>query len=145
MSSAWSSARVWKPASGAALLLAAFYALNHMLLKGSMFLAVGLASAGGRPSKRVGVLLMAMLGLGLAGLPLTGGAFAKYAIKFAPTSDAAAFLLTLSAAGTTALMLHVVVLLLRDDAKAGARKGLVGPCAVLSLLAMALPAILFKA
>ena len=95
--------------NGAALLLAAFYAVNHMLLKGSMFLAVGLASAGGHGGRRIGALLMAMLGLGLAGLPLTGGAFAKYAIKVAPTSDAAVFLLTLSAAGTTALMLHVVL------------------------------------
>lgn len=130
---------------GVALLLAAFYAVNHMLLKGSMFLAVGLASAGGHAEKRIGVLLMAMLGLGLAGLPLTGGAFAKYAIKVAPTSDAAAFLLTLSAAGTMALMLHVVLLLLRDDAKVVTKKGLVGPCAVLSLFAMALPVILFPA
>ncbi len=129
----------------AALLLAAFYALNHMLLKGSMFLAVGLASAGGRSGRRVGVAAMAMLGLGLAGLPLTGGAFAKYAIKVVPTSDAAVFLLTLSAAGTMALMLHVVLLLLRDEPKAGTSAGLVGPCVALSVIAMALPAILFQA
>jgi len=131
--------------SGVALLLAAFYALNHMLLKGSMFLAVGLASAGGKAERRIGVLLMAMLGLGLAGLPLTGGAFAKYAIKAAPTSGTVVFLLTLSAAGTAALMLHVVILLLGSDGKAGKNKGLVGPCAVLSLIGMALPAVLFPA
>ena len=130
--------------SGVALLLAAFYAMNHMLLKGSMFLAVGLASGGGRTGKRIGVLLMAVLGLGLAGLPLTGGGFAKYAIKFAPMSEAAIFLLSLSAAGTTALMIHVVVLLLREDAKAGKKEGLLGACAVLSLVAMALPAMLFQ-
>jgi formate hydrogenlyase subunit 3/multisubunit Na+/H+ antiporter MnhD subunit len=129
--------------SGIALLLAAFYAMNHMLLKGSMFLAVGLASAGGQTDRRIGMLLMAMLGLGLAGLPLTGGAFAKYAIKVAPTSDIAVFLLSLSAAGTTALMLHVVMLLMGGDAKVGKNKGLVGPCAVLSLVAMALPTVLF--
>ena len=130
--------------SGSALLIAAFYAMSHMLLKGSMFLAVGLASVGGRTGRRIGALLMAVLGLGLAGLPLTGGAFAKYAIKILPASDAAVFLLSLSAAGTTALMLHVVVLLLCNDAKVGRREGLIVPCVVLSLVAMALPTIFFQ-
>ena len=131
--------------SGAALLLAAFYALNHMLLKGSMFLAVGLAGAGGSAGRRIGVTLMAMLGLGLAGLPLTGGAFAKYAIKAAPTSDTVVVLLAVSAVGTAALMLHVVMLLLGSDARSGETRGLVGPCVVLGLVGMVLPAVLFPA
>ena len=41
-------------------------------------------------------------------------------------------------------MLHVVVLLLCNDAKVGRREGLIVPCVVLSLVAMALPTIFFQ-
>ena len=124
-------------------LLAAFYAVNHMLLKGAMFLTVGFAAVGDPRVRRLGMVLLALLGLALAGLPLTGGAFAKYAIKAVPMSDAGAFLLTLSAAGTTALTWRAALLLGRYDAAGEARGGLVGPCVLLCLAAVMLPVLLY--
>jgi formate hydrogenlyase subunit 3/multisubunit Na+/H+ antiporter MnhD subunit len=60
---------------------AAFYASHHVLVKGALFLAVGVIAASG-PARRAVVLVPAMLlCLGLGGLPLTGGAIAKYAVK----------------------------------------------------------------
>jgi hypothetical protein len=50
----------------------------------------------------------ALLGVGLAGLPLTGGAFAKLAMKPGLGGGWLAFLATLAAAGSTMLMLHFV-------------------------------------
>jgi hypothetical protein len=91
------------------------------------------------------MVLLAMLGLALAGLPLTGGAFAKYAIKTMPMGDVAKILLTLSAAGTTALTWRAALLLGRGDASGEARGGLLAPCAVLFIAAIALPSLLFPA
>ena len=52
------------------------------------------------------LLLAAVLALGLGGLPLTGGALAKLAVK-APLGDGFVGLLAnLSAVGTSLLMLH---------------------------------------
>ena len=83
-----------------------FYAAHHTLVKGALFLAVGVAQAAG-PRRLWTVLLpAAILALGLGGLPLTGGALAKLAVK-APLGDGAAGLLaTMSSAGTALLMLH---------------------------------------
>lgn len=124
--------------------LAAFYALNHMLLKGAMFLAVGVAMASG-PHRLPPVLIGAtVLGLSLAGLPLTGGALAKYAVK-GPVGDGfAGLLLALSAGGTTLLMARFVLLL------AGCAKGegeppraLLLPWAGLSVIAVLAPFAVF--
>ncbi|MFS8037498.1 complex I subunit 5 family protein [Xanthobacter sp. AM11] len=133
----------------AAPLLAAFYAVNHMLLKGAMFLAVGIAMGG--PRGRMGPVLAvtALAGLSLAGLPFTGGALAKYAIKGPVGEGMAGLLLTLSAAGTTALMARYVLLLARAGGGAGkaegAPAGLLLPWALLSAAALAWPFVLFTA
>ena len=61
--------------------VAIFYAVHHTLVKGGLFLAVG---AGAQTSGRglwLVLLPAAVLALGLGGLPLTGGALAKLAIK----------------------------------------------------------------
>jgi formate hydrogenlyase subunit 3/multisubunit Na+/H+ antiporter MnhD subunit len=84
--------------------LAAFYAAHHVLAKGALFLAIGVSGA-----RRCLVLGPAtLLGLGLAGLPLTGGALAKLAVKDPLGYGIAATLASLSAAGTALLMMHFV-------------------------------------
>lgn len=132
----------------AAPLVAAFYAVNHMLLKGGMFLAVGVAM--GTARARIGPVLVVagLLGLSLAGLPFTGGALAKYAIKGLVGEGMAGVLLTLSAAGTTLLMARYVLLLLRAAKGEGASSdraapGLTIPWGLLCAAALLLPFALF--
>ena len=65
------------------------------------------------------LIVGAVLGLSLAGLPLTGGALAKLAVK-APFGDGAAGVAAaLSAAGSAALMLCFVMRLARSPADGG--------------------------
>ncbi len=91
---------------GTARLAAAFYASNHVLSKGALFLAVGVAAATG--TRRFWTLLLpaAVLSVGLGGLPLSGGALTKQVAKGLMGEGAAGVLATLSAIGTTLLMLH---------------------------------------
>ncbi len=87
--------------------LVAFYAANHVLVKGALFLTVGVFAARGvRPG--VWSLLALALALSLAGLPLTGGALAKAAAKPLFGYGFAAALAALSSAGSALLMLHFV-------------------------------------
>jgi formate hydrogenlyase subunit 3/multisubunit Na+/H+ antiporter MnhD subunit len=89
-------------------LAVAFYAAHHVLAKGALFLAVGVA-AGGGPARRWVVLLPALvLALGFGGLPLTGGWLAKAAVKDQMGEGLVALLAALSASGSTLLMLHFV-------------------------------------
>jgi formate hydrogenlyase subunit 3/multisubunit Na+/H+ antiporter MnhD subunit len=85
----------------------AFYAMHHVLAKGALFLAVGLATAIGGPRRTWLVLLPALvLALGFGGLPGTGGALAKAAVKPQLGAGLVGLLSALSAAGSTLLMLH---------------------------------------
>ncbi|RBP11988.1 formate hydrogenlyase subunit 3/multisubunit Na+/H+ antiporter MnhD subunit [Roseiarcus fermentans] len=85
--------------------LVAFYAANHVLVKGALFLAVGAFSARGvRPG--LWSLLALALALSLAGLPLTGGFLAKAASKPLFGYGFAALLAAASSAGSALLMLH---------------------------------------
>jgi formate hydrogenlyase subunit 3/multisubunit Na+/H+ antiporter MnhD subunit len=98
----------------------AFYAAHHTLVKGGLFLAVGVAAArGGRTDARV-LLPAAIIGIGLAGLPLTGGALAKLAIKGILGDGPAGLLGSLSSAGTAMLMIHFLLCLSAEPAS-GAR------------------------
>ncbi|WP_137178814.1 complex I subunit 5 family protein [Roseomonas sp. AR75] len=87
---------------------AAFYALHHMLAKGALFLGVGVALASGRESRRWVLPLALLLALGFGGLPPTGGALAKAAVKDELGAGLAAWCAALSAFGSTLLMLHFV-------------------------------------
>ncbi len=80
----------------------ALYALHHGLAKGAMFLAVDAVPGG--PWWARGLALLTALAI--AGLPLSGGALAKAAVKPLLTPGPVAWLFTLSAITTTALMLH---------------------------------------
>ncbi len=94
--------------------VAIFYAVHHTLVKGGLFLAVG---AGARTSGRglwLVLLPAAVLALGLGGLPLTGGALAKLAIKGTLGDGVVGTLATLSAVASTVLMLHFLHRLTAD-------------------------------
>lgn len=85
---------------------AAFYAAHHLLVKGTLFLAVGVvALTGARSLPRVR-LPTAVIALGLGGLPLTGGALAKCAAKDLLGGGLAGSLAVASSVATTLLMLH---------------------------------------
>jgi formate hydrogenlyase subunit 3/multisubunit Na+/H+ antiporter MnhD subunit len=85
---------------------ATFYSAHHLLAKGALFLAVGVVAATG-PRRLWWVLVpAAILALGIGGLPLTGGALAKLAVKPVLGDGRVELLATLSAIGTTLLMLH---------------------------------------
>jgi formate hydrogenlyase subunit 3/multisubunit Na+/H+ antiporter MnhD subunit len=128
--------------NAAAAMAAAFLAAHHVLVKGALFLAVGVAA--GSSGRRAWTLMLpaGLLALALGGLPLTGGALAKLAAK-APLGDGlVASLVTLAAAGTTLLMLHFLFRLAATRAAspgATARAGLLVPWLLLAFLAIALP------
>ena len=127
-------------------LIAAFYAAHHVLVKGALFLAVGVA--GVTASQRIGIVVVpgVVIALGLAGLPLTGGALAKLAVKDPLGYGIAGTLATLSASGTTLLMLHFLHRLVstagRDPAKAAAAR-LVAPWLAMAVASITAPWILY--
>ena len=91
----------------------AFYAANHVLVKAALFLTVGaVATLDGR-ARTLALIVAALLGLSLAGLPLTGGSLAKLAVKDLFGGGAAGMASQLSAAATTALMLIFAMRLAR--------------------------------
>ena len=125
---------------------AAFYAATHVLAKGALFLAVGVAAVTSARRLRPTLLVAAVLALGLGGLPLTGGALAKLAVK-APLGDGVAGLLAnLSAIGTTLLMLHFLQRLARttpQETQATAPAGLAVPWLAMALASVAVPWLLY--
>jgi multicomponent Na+:H+ antiporter subunit A len=88
-----------------AVLVVAFSASFHVLVKGGLFLAIG-AVASTRRSVWLVLVPATVLALGLGGLPLTGGALAKLAMKPVMGDGIVGVLATLSAIGSTLLMLH---------------------------------------
>jgi formate hydrogenlyase subunit 3/multisubunit Na+/H+ antiporter MnhD subunit len=86
-------------------LAATFSAVFHVLVKGGLFLVLGVVA----PTRR-GVWLVlvpaTVLALGLGGLPLTGGALAKSLAKPLLGDGAIGMLVSLAAIGSTLLMLH---------------------------------------
>jgi formate hydrogenlyase subunit 3/multisubunit Na+/H+ antiporter MnhD subunit len=124
---------------------AAFYASHHVLVKGALFLAVGVAAAGPK-GRRAWVLAPALLlSLGLGGLPLTGGAIAKFAVKDVFGTGTAAALSSASAVGTTLLMLHFVRRLALTEVNGAGRApaGLLLPWLVMAAAALLLPWAMF--
>jgi len=95
----------------------AFYAAHHVLAKGALFLAIGVIAMTTAPRVLPTLLLAAVVALGLGGLPLTGGALAKLAIKGTLGNGLVGTLANLSAAGTTLLMVHFLVRLGRSAAR----------------------------
>jgi formate hydrogenlyase subunit 3/multisubunit Na+/H+ antiporter MnhD subunit len=126
--------------------IVAFYAAHHVLAKGALFLAAGVAAAGITQGRRrlwpVLLLPALVLALGVGGLPPTGGALAKAATKTLLGSGLAGTLAFLSAAGSTLLMLHFVRRLAATATSvpaARARPGLLLPWLGLAAAAVAVP------
>jgi len=89
-------------------ILAAFYALHHLLVKGALFLGVGIVgSTGTRYLSRV-LVPMALLALSLAGLPFSSGALAKLATKPLFGDGLVGAAAAAAAAGSALLMFHFV-------------------------------------
>jgi formate hydrogenlyase subunit 3/multisubunit Na+/H+ antiporter MnhD subunit len=126
---------------------ASFYAAHHVLVKGGLFLALGVVAKTGARRPWLVLLPATVLALSLGGLPLTGGALAKWAVK-APLGDGAVGMLaTLSAAGSTLLMLHflhtLVVTSSKDAAQGAPPAGLSAPWLTTAIASVALPWALF--
>ena len=115
---------------GRAALATAFYAAHHILVKGALFLSVGVVAATGSQYLWPTLLPTAIIAVGLGGLPLTGGGLAKI-VADGPLGDGTASkIATVSAVGTTVLMLQFLRSLLNNasqDPEAKAAAGLVLP------------------
>ena len=127
---------------GSARLIAAFYAANHVLAKGALFLAVGVVGLTGARRLPAMLLPAAVIAVGLGGLPLTGGALTKEVAKSLMGDGPAGVLATLSAIGTTVLMLHFIFCLRATaaaDDEARAPSGLVLPWLVTAGASIVIP------
>jgi len=129
---------------GAALRVS-FSAAHHILVKGALFLAIGVAAAAGL---RLWLVLIptAVLALGLGGLPLTGGALAKLALKAQFGDGIVNALATISAAGSTLLMFHFISRVVRTsprDVGAPPPAGYAWPWLIMALAAVAVPWMLY--
>ena len=124
---------------------ATFYALNHGLAKGALFLSVGVIAASGRLQWPV-MLATALAAGAIAGLPMTGGALAKLAIKGPLGTGSAALLVSLSAVGTTLFLLRFMgasAHMRAADEQAKPPLGLVLPWAAAVLASLLVPWFIF--
>jgi formate hydrogenlyase subunit 3/multisubunit Na+/H+ antiporter MnhD subunit len=129
-------------ADNAAVSAVSFSAAHHVLVKGALFLALGVVAASGARQRSSVLVPAAILSLALGGLPLTGGALAKLASKAPLGAGSAATLATLASAGTTLLMLHFLTRLAHAasaDPRAKAPIGLVVPWLATAVAALAVP------
>jgi multicomponent Na+:H+ antiporter subunit A len=131
-----------------AALRASFSAANHIMVKGGLFLAIGVAATAGARLWPV-LIPAAVLALGLGGLPLTGGALAKLAVKAQFGEGVVGVLATLSAAGSTLLMLHFLRRLAqtvaRDSEAALPPARYTWPWLIMAFAAVAVPWALYPA
>jgi formate hydrogenlyase subunit 3/multisubunit Na+/H+ antiporter MnhD subunit len=126
----------------------AFYAANHVLVKAVLFLTLGAVAILDGRARTLALIVAALLGLSLAGLPLTGGALAKLAVKDLFGDGAAGMASQLSAAATTGLMLMFVMRLARLPAAAErlrAPRGRLWSWAALAIAALLAPWLMFAA
>ncbi len=119
---------------GGVAVAVAIYAAQHVLVKGGLFLAIG-ADA---PGRRWAVLVpAAVVGLGLAGLPMSGGMVAKWVVKPALGDGLVGALSIGSAIGTALLMSHFLMRLWGMAPRAGGTPLL--PWLVVAVAAVAVP------
>ena len=104
------AALAWPTAAPALIGALVLYAAHHALVKGALFLGLGLAERGGlRPWLLTGLGFLALV---LAGAPLTSGALAKSVLKTSLPAEAhvLVLLLAVSAFATTLLMARFLYL-----------------------------------
>ena len=119
-----------------------FAAANHILVKGALFLAIGVSATGG-PRLWLVLVPAAVLALGLGGLPLTGGMLAKLALKVPLGEGVVATLATISAAGSTLLMLHFLRRLAQTTPRDPVPAVIVRPWLIMAVAAVAVPWLLY--
>jgi multicomponent Na+:H+ antiporter subunit A len=127
---------------GRASLAAAFYAAHHVLVKGALFLSVGVIAATGGRRLWLTLLPTAIIAVGLGGLPLTGGALAKFVADELLGDSTASSIATLSAIGTTLLMLQFLRSLANtasQNPQATAAPGLVWPWLATAVVSLIVP------
>jgi hypothetical protein len=113
-----------------------------VLVKGALFLVVGVVAATGTARVMPTLVLATVLAAGLGGLPFTGGALAKFAVKDPLGDGLMGTLGVISAIGTTVLMLHFIVRLRANAAtevQAKAPAGLALPWLAMALASIAVP------
>jgi hydrogenase-4 component B len=104
------AALVWPTAAPAVIGALVLYAAHHALVKGALFLGLGLVERGGlRPWLLTGLGFLALV---LAGAPLTSGALAKSVLKTSLPAEAhiLVLLLAVSAFASTLLMARFLLL-----------------------------------
>ncbi|HEY2255234.1 MAG TPA: proton-conducting transporter membrane subunit [Variovorax sp.] len=123
-------------------LAAAFYAAHHLLVKGALFLAVGTVMLTGRRHLWPMLVPAVVIALGLGGLPLTGGALAKYAAKDLLGDGVAGSVALVSSIASTLLMIHFLRRLstmTSTDADARAPAAMAAAWLAMALASLALP------
>lgn len=123
--------------------LVAFYAAHHVLVKGTLFLSIGVVSVTGQlPNVRLILFLTAVIAIGLGGLPFTGGSLAKLAVKGPLGDGLVGTLAAFSACATTVLMLHFLHRLAETGSRSSASRmtsGLTWPWLAMALISIAMP------
>lgn len=130
------AALAWPAAAPALIVALALYAAHHALVKGALFLGLGLAEQGGlRPWLLAGI---GFLALALAGAPLTSGALAKSALLggLAPHAPLLLPMLGASAFATALVMARFVYLTVQQHAGVAAPHSATPVTAWLLLLAV---------
>jgi formate hydrogenlyase subunit 3/multisubunit Na+/H+ antiporter MnhD subunit len=127
-------------------LVTSFAAANHVLVKGGLFLAIDAAGTSGAATWLVRIPA-AVLALGLGGLPLTGGALAKLALKVPLGAGVVGALATMSAIGSTLLMFHFLHRLAQTAPAVSGMKAIrfSAPWLISAVAAVAVPWALFPA
>jgi formate hydrogenlyase subunit 3/multisubunit Na+/H+ antiporter MnhD subunit len=125
-----------------------FSAAHHVLVKGGLFLAIGVSVTIG-PRLWPVLVPAAVLALGLGGLPLTGGALAKLAVKGQLGEGIVGTFAIISAVGSTLLMLHFLRRLMQTTpghpVTAASTTGYIWPWLTTALAALAVPWALYPA
>jgi hypothetical protein len=125
-----------------------FSAAHHVLVKGGLFLAIGVSVTIG-PHLWPVLVPAAVLALGLGGLPLTGGALAKLAVKGQLGEGIVGTFAIMSAVGSTLLMLHFLRRLMQrtpgQPVTAASTTGYIWPWLTTALAALAVPWVLYPA
>jgi formate hydrogenlyase subunit 3/multisubunit Na+/H+ antiporter MnhD subunit len=120
------------------LLPLAFYAAHHTLVKGGMFLAAGWGENIRRTGFAWWMTPLLLVGLGLGGLPFTGGWLAKLAVKDFFENGWPAWLAMASSAATASLMTVFALRLGRGPGHGASLKG-TAAWLLLAAAAVALP------
>jgi formate hydrogenlyase subunit 3/multisubunit Na+/H+ antiporter MnhD subunit len=118
------SALAWPEAAPVIIVAVVVYAAHHALVKGALFLGLGLVERNGlHPWVQAGLVFLA---LALAGTPLTSGAFAKSVLTASLPQDTPylLFLFAVSAFATTLLMARFLFLVWKQgDSKSSRLPG----------------------